>query len=510
MRTLESIALGIPEVLLPREGVDPTKWAVIACDQYTSEPEYWAKTAAVVGDAPSTLNLIYPEVFLHEPEADKAARIARIRETMARYLAQGLFRTEEGIVYVERKTGGHIRRGLVVALDLEAYDYRKGASTLIRATEGTILDRIPPRVRIRDGAPLETPHIMVLIDDPADTVIGPLAAAKDRMPRLYDFELMLGSGRLAGYRIADPAVEAGIARSLSALADPRAFASRYGLPAGTPVLLYAMGDGNHSLATAKTIWETTKEKAADKTAVMASPLRYAMVELVNLHDPALVFEPIHRVVFDIAPGRDLAAEAKAYFDGRAEHVPMLLRAHHEGDGRGAVRPAPQDRDRLPDRVRHARDRGLGAEPPGRLPAGLPGRLHEERRGPGDRLHPRHRQHDQPGRQAREHGLHPPGHAQGGPVQDRHPGRRHAPQDLLHGRGLGEAVLHGSPPARLKAGRRSDQAAAKRDPDETRGGQDGESGGKGIPRPPRSGWPIRRPPARRAWGPRASHSGHTSP
>ena len=231
MRTFESIALGIPEVLLPREGIDPTKWAVIACDQYTSEPEYWAKTAAVVGDAPSTLNLIYPEVFLHEPEADKAARIARIRETMARYLAQGLFRTEEGIVYVERKTGGHIRRGLVVALDLEAYDYRKGATTLIRATEGTILDRIPPRVRIRDGAPLETPHIMVLIDDPADTVIGPLAAAKDRMPRLYDFELMLGSGRLAGYRVADPAVEAGIVRSLSALADPRAFAAKL-RPAG--------------------------------------------------------------------------------------------------------------------------------------------------------------------------------------------------------------------------------------------------------------------------------------
>jgi hypothetical protein len=322
MRRYESIGLGIPEVLLPRAGVDPTKWAVIACDQYTSEPEYWAKAAAVVGDAPSTLNLIYPEVFLHEPEADKAARIARIRETMARYLAQGLLRTEEGIVYVERRTGGHTRRGLVVCLDLEAYDYRKGSSTLIRATEGTILDRIPPRVRIRDGAPIESPHIMVLIDDPADTVIGPLAAAKDRMPRLYDFELMLGSGRLAGYRIADPAVEAGIVRSLSTLAESSAFASRYGLPEATSVLLYAMGDGNHSLATAKTIWETTKEKAADKTAVLASPLRYAMVELVNLHDPALVFEPIHRVVFGIAPGRDLPAEAKATFGGRAGHIPM--------------------------------------------------------------------------------------------------------------------------------------------------------------------------------------------
>ena len=322
MRTYESIALGIPEVLLPRQGVDPAKWAVIACDQYTSEPEYWAKTAAVVGDAPSTLNLIYPEVFLHEPEAEKAARIARIRETMARYLAQDLFRTEEGIVYVERTTGGHTRRGLVICLDLEAYDYRKGSSTLIRATEGTILDRIPPRVRIRDGAPLESPHIMVLVDDPGDSVFGPLAAAKDRMPRLYDFELMLGSGRLAGYRIADPAAEAGIVRALSALADPAAFASRYSLPPSTPVLLFAMGDGNHSLATAKTIWETTKEKSEDKRAVLASPLRYAMVELVNLHDPALVFEPIHRVAFDIAAGRDLLAEARAFFGGRAGHVRM--------------------------------------------------------------------------------------------------------------------------------------------------------------------------------------------
>ncbi|MDD8026358.1 MAG: DUF1015 domain-containing protein [Acidobacteriota bacterium] len=321
MRTYDSIALGVPETLLPREGTDLAKWAVIACDQYTSEPEYWAKTASIVGGEPSTLNLIYPEVFLHEAEAEKSARIARIRETMSRYLGRGLFQAKEGMVYVERTTGSHTRRGLVACLDLEAYDYRKGSTTLIRATEGTILDRIPPRVRIREGAALESPHIMVLIDDPADTVIGPLAAAKARMPRLYDFELMLGSGHLVGHQVSDPAVEAGIVRALKALVDPAAFASKYGLPAGTPVLLYAMGDGNHSLATAKTIWETTKAEAADRQAVLSSPLRYAMVELVNLHDRALVFEPIHRVVFDVAAGRDLPAEARAFFGGQAEYIP---------------------------------------------------------------------------------------------------------------------------------------------------------------------------------------------
>lgn len=316
MRTYDSISLGVPEILLPKEGTDLAKWSVIACDQYTSEPEYWAKVAALAGNAPSTLNIIYPEVFLHEPEAEKSARIARIRKTMNRYLDEGLFRTREGFVYVERTMGGHTRRGLVAALDLEAYDFNKGSSTTIRASEGTIIDRLPPRVRIREGAGLETPHIMVLIDDPGNTVIAPLARVKSRLPKLYDFELMLSSGHLAGYEVGDPALEAGIVKALTALAAPAAFTAKYGLPAGTAVLLYAMGDGNHSLATAKTIWETTKEKATDKIGVMSSPLRYALVELVNLHDEALVFAPIHRVVFDVAPNRDLLAEAKIFFGGQ--------------------------------------------------------------------------------------------------------------------------------------------------------------------------------------------------
>lgn len=314
MRIHDSIRLQVPDILLPKTGTDLAKWAVIACDQYTSEPQYWDKAAAFVGGAPSTLNLIYPEVYLHESHPED--RIARIREAMNRYMAQGLFESREGCVYVERTTGDKTRKGLVAALDLEAYDYRKGSSTLIRATEGTILDRIPPRVKIREGAPIELPHIMVLIDDPGNTVFGPLTRAKSRLQKLYDFELMLGSGRLAGYRLGDPEAEAGVVAALRALADPAAFTDRYGLPAGTPVLLYAMGDGNHSLATAKTIWEKTKEAAADPRAGLACPLRYALVELVNLHDEALVFEAIHRVAFEVTPGRSLVEEAKIFFGGR--------------------------------------------------------------------------------------------------------------------------------------------------------------------------------------------------
>lgn len=321
MRTVESVSLGIPEILLPKAGIDPVKWAVIACDQYTSEPEYWARTEAFVGDSPSTLRLIYPEVYLNEPESEKSARIARIRAAMADYFARNIFTAAEGLVYVERTAGGKTRRGLVAALDLEHYDYRKGSTTQIRATEGTIIERIPPRVRIREGAPMELPHIMVLIDDPTDEVIGPIAAAAGKMEKLYDFELMLGSGRLSGYRVADRGLEDGIVLALKRLADPRAFAAKYGLEEGTPVLLYAMGDGNHSLATAKTIWEKTKEAAGGLAPVADSPLRHALVELVNVHDPALAFEPIHRVLFDLAPGRNLLEEIKTFYSGKARFEP---------------------------------------------------------------------------------------------------------------------------------------------------------------------------------------------
>jgi len=318
MRKYDSPAIGVPDILLPQSGTDLSKWSVIACDQYTSEPEYWERVEEFVGDAPSTLDLIYPEVYLGEPEAD--ARIDRIREHMRRYLGSGIFKASEGFVYVERWTGPGIRKGLVACLDLEHYDFRKGSTSLIRATEGTILSRIPPRVRIREGAPLEIPHIMVLIDDPENTVLGALTARKSALEKLYDFELMTGAGRLTGYRVGDAILEKGIITSLQALADPKVFAVKYGLKPGTPVLLYAMGDGNHSLATAKTIWEKTKEKTQDKNAVVNSPLRHALVELVNLHDPALVFESIHRVVFDLAPERNLIGDMERHYRGRFRYA----------------------------------------------------------------------------------------------------------------------------------------------------------------------------------------------
>ena len=318
MRTYESICLGIPEILLPKKGTDLTKWAVIACDQFTSEPDYWRMVGILVGQAPSTLNLIFPEVYLGEKNPE--ARIARIREHMARYMDQGLFEKNEGLIYVERKVGDHMRKGLMVCLDLEHYDFRKGSTSLIRATEGTILERIPPRVKIREGAPIELPHIMVLIDDPDNTVIGPLTQNKDRLEKLYDFELMMGSGHLTSYRIKDQTLEAGILNNLKMLVYSANFSKRYGVRPGTPVLLFAMGDGNHSLATAKTIWEKAKENAPDKAKVLNSPLRYALVELVNLHDDALIFEPIHRVLFEVATSKDVVQEMYSYFKGRCTYT----------------------------------------------------------------------------------------------------------------------------------------------------------------------------------------------
>lgn len=324
VKVFEDIGLGVPEVLLPNAKVALDRWAVIACDQYTSQPEYWQKVADLVGDAPSTLRLIYPEVFLGEPEPEARARITDICASMQRYLDEGVLRAHEGFVYLERQVGDRTRRGLITCLDLDAYDYNKGSASLIRATEGTILSRLPPRMKVREGAPLELPHIMVLIDDPEDSVIGPLRENKASLEKLYDFELMLTGGHLTGYA-ANAEGEAGVVSALRRLRDPETFASKYAVDPATPVLLYAMGDGNHSLATAKAIWENLKKAAKDPAALAADPRRYALVELVNLHDDAMVFEPIHRVLFDVKT--DLIAEMKAHFGDRAtfSDVPDLAR-----------------------------------------------------------------------------------------------------------------------------------------------------------------------------------------
>jgi len=317
MRRYEEAGCAVADVLLPRADIDIQKWAVVACDQFTSQPEYWQAVEDFVGEAPSTLRLIFPEVFLGEPDKDQ--RIRAIRESMSRYLDERVLEPREGLVYLERETGDGLRRGLVLALDLEQYDYSKGSSSLVRATEGTIVDRLPPRIAIREGAPLELPHIMVLIDDPEGTVIEPLAARKHELRPLYELDLMMGSGHLTGWCVEEREIEEATIGAIAALGQREVFERRYGLEGqGRPVLLYAMGDGNHSLATAKAIWEATKAKATDLEAVMNSPTRYALVELVNVHDESLVFEPIHRVLFDIAADRDPVAEMAASFRGAFE------------------------------------------------------------------------------------------------------------------------------------------------------------------------------------------------
>ncbi len=282
------------KILLPKDGTDMSKWSVVACDQYTSEPQYWQAAADYVGDSPSMLNLVLPEVYL---EADDVSdRIKNICETMDKYIADGvLIEREPAYIYVERtQADGMVRKGIVGKIDLEHYDYSKGSTSAVRATEGTIIERIPPRVRVRENASLESPHIMILIDDTAKSIIEPLGKEKENFEKAYDFALMQNSGSIKGYFVSDEISER-IDTLLEELCDLDKFNAKYDVNESSP-LAYAMGDGNHSLATAKACWEKLKAEGAD---VNTHPARYALAEIVNLHDDAMVFEPIHRVIFDV-------------------------------------------------------------------------------------------------------------------------------------------------------------------------------------------------------------------
>lgn len=283
-------AFSTANILLPKlNSEEMTKWSVVACDQYTGERDYWQKTAEIVGNSPSALNLILPEVYLNDGDEDE--RIARINGTMRDYLASGLFETHENCFILTKRTqaDGRLRAGLVGVIDLEMYDYAKGSKSQVRATEATVASRIPPRVKIRLNAPLELPHIMILIDDPEKTVIEPLLTRD--LPRVYDFCLMQNGGHLEGFEVNGEAAR-DVLGALERLSDKDLFNKRYGL-SGEEVLLYAMGDGNHSLATAKECYERKKrEGSAD-----AELARYALVEVVNLHCDALEFEAIHRVIY---------------------------------------------------------------------------------------------------------------------------------------------------------------------------------------------------------------------
>lgn len=300
------------DILLP-ERCDMTKWSVVACDQYTSQPEYWQRVENFVGDAPSTLRLILPESKLNDPNADFL--IGEIDRTMRNYLSQGFFHTcPLSMIYVERaQSSGKLRRGLIGKVDLEQYDFNYGAVTPIRATEGTVLSRIPPRVRVRQDAALELPHIMLLVDDPQDTVFGPLRGETAEMEPLYDFELMENGGHITGRRLTPRQIR-GVENALEDMTDPTPSAAS---------LLFAVGDGNHSLATAKTCYE--RQKASLPEAEWENlRSRYALVELVNLYDESLEFEPIHRVVFDTDPDALLKALRGRYPGTR------------EGEGEGHV------------------------------------------------------------------------------------------------------------------------------------------------------------------------------
>lgn len=263
-------------ILLPKDGFE--RWAVIACDQYTSEPDYWKRVGEFVGEAPSALKIVFPEVYL---SGDNGERTAEINANMRKYLDGGVFDTYENtFVYVERRLkNGKLRRGIVGLIDLENYSYESGSGALIRATEQTVAERIPPRVEIRRGAPMEIPHIMLLIDDPERSVIEPLRDELESKAPIYDFDLMLGSGHITGKR-ADGETAVRIQNSLASLIENEG-----------DKLLFAVGDGNHSLAAAKECYRLNKTEGS----------RYALAEVVNIYDDSLEFEPIYRVLFGVQP-----------------------------------------------------------------------------------------------------------------------------------------------------------------------------------------------------------------
>lgn len=297
------------DVLLP-QGIDMTKWSVVACDQYTSEPEYWDAVDSLVGDAPSTLRVTLPEIYLEQDGVKE--RISAVNAAMLSYMESGILKEHKNrYIYVERTMrDGTVRPGLMGVVDLEEYDYRKGSQSLIRATEGTVIERIPPRLRVRENAALELPHIMLLIDDEKKTVLEPLAAHKEEFSVAYDFTMMMDSGSIKGW-FADDTAAAAVDSALAALAEPETFNAKYNVT-DKGVLLFAVGDGNHSLATAKENYEQVK-RAIGADAAVAHPARYALVEVVNIHDPSLQFEPIHRVLFDV-DANDLLAELGKTYD----------------------------------------------------------------------------------------------------------------------------------------------------------------------------------------------------
>jgi hypothetical protein len=293
---LERLGIQIPNVLLPKEGTDLTRWSVVACDQYTSDHAYWDRVERNVGQAPSTLRITLPEIFLEAPDVE--SRIEAIHNSMKSYVDQGILQEiGEAIIYIERRTeASGLRQGLLFAMDLERYDYARDSHTLIRATEGTIVDRIPPRLRVRKEAAIELPHIMILINDPQKLLIETAASNLKHRKKIYDIPLMEHGGSLAGWAVKDVDDVSELINILDDLLHKAEVSQGTDSP-----LFFAMGDGNHSLATAKAHWEAQKivlrSKGFPEDKVMVHPARYALAEIVNIHSPGLRFEPIHRAIF---------------------------------------------------------------------------------------------------------------------------------------------------------------------------------------------------------------------
>lgn len=297
----------VPKILLPKKGIDMEKWATIACDQFTSTPEYWERLVAFVGDSPSTLKLTCPEIYLSR---DVSGEVKKVQAEMRKYLDEGIFDEREGFVLVERQVGNDYRIGLMAAIDLDAYDWHR-VRTPIRATEDTLMERLPVRIAIRKGAEIEAPHAIILMDDREKDIIEPLYAARDGFEKLYDFELNMGGGHIRGWLV--PRLrEQEILDKIAALNTPELQIEKYGSDAG---IMLAVGDGNHSVATAKVCYEELKQSLTGEQQ-KTCPARYMLVELVNLHGGGMEFSPIHR-----------------YFKVRDDEFVAKLKASLYGDGR---------------------------------------------------------------------------------------------------------------------------------------------------------------------------------
>ena len=287
---MADIGIKADNILLPKTD-DMTSWACIACDQFTSEPEYWAELEQKVGAKKSTLNLTLPEIYL---EDNAEERIKKINASIKAYLADGTFKSlEKGFILTVRKTPFVERRiGLMTAIDLEKYEYSQKSDALIRATEGTIEERIPPRLKIRKDADVEFPHVMVLFDDEKREITDALYQNRDKLEKVYDFELNMGGGSIEGYFVKDYQT---VIDKFGGLLDKDRLTAKYGRE---DKFLFAVGDGNHSLATAKTHWNNVKATLTEAEKA-DHPARYALVELVNVYDEGIYFEPIFRYVYGV-------------------------------------------------------------------------------------------------------------------------------------------------------------------------------------------------------------------